>query len=162
MTNRNSVPAQAGSFTKEVKAYIPYVRAFLRAMYVGDQERADIAAQRAITTASKYEIPEGKTVEHWVINIALSDRQTRREVLSIPQEDESDRSLRAMLSRVPFEQRATLILREGKRLSYDEIALSLGCAVGTVKSRLNRVRAAMIAEENLHGELLPLAELPVS
>lgn len=44
------------------------------------------------------------------------------------------------LDRLPFDQRAVLVLREIDGLSYDEIAVSLGVAIGTVKSRLARAR----------------------
>jgi RNA polymerase sigma-70 factor, ECF subfamily len=47
------------------------------------------------------------------------------------------------LGRLPFDQRTVVILREIDGLSYDEIAFSLGVAVGTVKSRLTRARAAL-------------------
>jgi len=47
------------------------------------------------------------------------------------------------LDRLPFDQRTVVILREIDGLSYDEIAFSLGVAVGTVKSRLTRARAAL-------------------
>ena len=44
------------------------------------------------------------------------------------------------LDKLPFDQRAVLVLREIDGLSYEEIADSLGVAVGTVKSRLARGR----------------------
>jgi RNA polymerase sigma-70 factor (ECF subfamily) len=44
------------------------------------------------------------------------------------------------LEGLPFDQRAAIILREIDGLSYEEIAESLGVAVGTVKSRLARAR----------------------
>ena len=47
------------------------------------------------------------------------------------------------LERLPFEQRTAIILREVDGLSYEEIAFSLGVAVGTVKSRLTRAREAL-------------------
>jgi RNA polymerase sigma-70 factor (ECF subfamily) len=50
------------------------------------------------------------------------------------------------LERLPFEQRTAIILREIDGLSYDEIAFSLGVAVGTVKSRLTRAREALRAQ----------------
>ena len=50
------------------------------------------------------------------------------------------------LDRLPFDQRTALILREVDGLRYDEIAYSLGIAVGTVKSRLTRARQALRAE----------------
>jgi len=56
------------------------------------------------------------------------------------------RRLRAALDHLPFEQRTAIVLREIDGLSYDEIAYSLGLAVGTVKSRLTRARQALRAE----------------
>src|SRR6188472_1175941 len=50
------------------------------------------------------------------------------------------------LDRLPFDQRTALILREVDGLRYEEIAFSLGVAVGTVKSRLTRARQALRAE----------------
>jgi RNA polymerase sigma-70 factor, ECF subfamily len=49
----------------------------------------------------------------------------------------------AALDHLPFDQRTALILREIDGLRYDEIAYSLGIAVGTVKSRLTRARQAL-------------------
>ena len=50
------------------------------------------------------------------------------------------------LDKLPFDQRTALILREIDGLRYEEIAFSLGIAVGTVKSRLTRARQALRAE----------------
>jgi RNA polymerase sigma-70 factor, ECF subfamily len=47
------------------------------------------------------------------------------------------------LERLPFDQRTAIVLREVDGLSYEEIAFSLGVAVGTVKSRLTRARQAL-------------------
>ena len=47
------------------------------------------------------------------------------------------------LERLPFDQRTAIVLREIDGLSYEEIAYSLGVAVGTVKSRLTRARQAL-------------------
>ena len=58
--------------------------------------------------------------------------------------------LQAALDRLPFDQRTAIVLREIDGLSYDEIAFSLGVAVGTVKSRLTRARHALRLE--LHEE----------
>ena len=54
--------------------------------------------------------------------------------------------IRSALDRLPFDQRTALILREVDGLRYEEIAFTLGVAVGTVKSRLTRARQALRAE----------------
>ena len=47
------------------------------------------------------------------------------------------------LDELPFDQKTAIILREIDGLSYEEIAYSLGVAVGTVKSRLARAREGL-------------------
>jgi RNA polymerase sigma-70 factor, ECF subfamily len=54
--------------------------------------------------------------------------------------------LETALDHLPFDQRTAIVLREIDGLSYEEIAYSLGVAVGTVKSRLTRARQALRAE----------------
>ena len=50
------------------------------------------------------------------------------------------------LDHLPFDQRTAIVLREVDGLSYEEIAYSLGVAIGTVKSRLTRARQALRLE----------------
>ena len=52
-------------------------------------------------------------------------------------------SLQRALDALPFDQRSAIVLREVDGLSYEEIAFSLGVAVGTVKSRLTRARQTL-------------------
>lgn len=47
------------------------------------------------------------------------------------------------LDHLPFDQRTVIVLREVDGLSYEEIAFSLGVAIGTVKSRLTRARQTL-------------------
>jgi RNA polymerase sigma-70 factor, ECF subfamily len=54
--------------------------------------------------------------------------------------------IRTALEQLPFDQRTAIVLREVDGLSYEEIAYSLGVAIGTVKSRLTRARQALRAE----------------
>jgi RNA polymerase sigma-70 factor (ECF subfamily) len=54
--------------------------------------------------------------------------------------------LNQALDGLPFDQRTAIVLREIDGLSYEEIAFSLGVAVGTVKSRLTRARQALRSE----------------
>ena len=54
--------------------------------------------------------------------------------------------LQLALDHLPFDQRTAIVLREIDGLSYEEIAYSLGVAVGTVKSRLTRARQVLRTE----------------
>ena len=54
--------------------------------------------------------------------------------------------LKRALDGLPFDQRTAIVLREVDGLSYEEIAYSLGVAVGTVKSRLTRARQTLRLE----------------
>lgn len=54
--------------------------------------------------------------------------------------------LQHALDNLPFDQRTVIVLREIDGLSYEEIAYSLGVAIGTVKSRLTRARQALRLE----------------
>ena len=75
--------------------------------------------------ASHGELPESR-------NFAMPDR--------VLQERETSGRVWKALDDLPFDQRAVIVLREIDGLSYEEIAASLGVAVGTVKSRLARAR----------------------
>ena len=62
----------------------------------------------------------------------------------------AQKELAARLARaldgLPFDQRTAIVLREIDGLSYEEIAFSLGVALGTVKSRLTRARKTLRQE----------------
>ena len=60
----------------------------------------------------------------------------------------------ARSTQLPFDQRAVIVLREIDGLSYEEIAASLGVAVGTVKSRLARARETLRLALRPHDEPL--------
>jgi RNA polymerase sigma-70 factor (ECF subfamily) len=55
------------------------------------------------------------------------------------------RRLEAALSALPFAHREILLLREIEGMSYEDIAQALGLSPGTVRSRIARARAALLA-----------------
>jgi RNA polymerase sigma-70 factor (ECF subfamily) len=52
-------------------------------------------------------------------------------------------ALERALSALPPDHREVVVLREVQGLDYEEMAAVLGCALGTVRSRLARARAAL-------------------
>ncbi len=63
--------------------------------------------------------------------------------------------LRRGLAALPAEQRLAIILRDIHGLSYEELAETLSCSLGTVKSRIARGRARMREYLMARRELLP-------
>lgn len=55
----------------------------------------------------------------------------------------SDTEIQAALDQLPEEFRATVLLVDVDELTYEEAAVVLGCAVGTVRSRLHRARRVL-------------------
>ena len=62
------------------------------------------------------------------------------------EQDENLVRVRAAMDRLDDSKRAILVLRAYEQLSYEEIAQHLGIPIGTVMSRLNRARAALVEE----------------
>jgi RNA polymerase sigma-70 factor, ECF subfamily len=62
--------------------------------------------------------------------------------------------VRNAMMRLPEGQREVLILAGPAGLTYEEVAIICKCAIGTVKSRVSRARAALIAilASSEHGQ----------
>lgn len=71
---------------------------------------------------------------------------------------ELSQALQTELLRLPPDQRLAVLLCDVEGLSYEEIAVSMGSSVGTVKSRISRGRArlreALRAQPELFGDLV--------
>ena len=72
--------------------------------------------------------------------------QSSRTPASVLEDDEQMHRVREALDRLEESKRSILILRAFEGLSYEQIAEHLGVPVGTVMSRLNRARAALMEE----------------
>ena len=59
------------------------------------------------------------------------------------------KELRTALEKLPSDQREALILVGASGFSYEEAAAICGCAVGTIKSRVNRARTRLAQELNI-------------
>ena len=129
-----------------------------------DRRDADDLVQdtliKAWTNRDKFE--PGTNLRAWLFTILRNTYYTqvnrrRREVrdetgeyantLSSPPTQDWSVAMRAMqaaLARLPDEHREALILVGAAGLSYEEAAEICGCALGTIKSRVNRARARLL------------------
>ncbi|MDQ2786762.1 MAG: sigma-70 family RNA polymerase sigma factor [Chloroflexota bacterium] len=76
---------------------------------------------------------------HWSSIVALDDPVGRA------MQEELGRLLEGVLAALPDDQRLAIILCDVQGYTYEEAAESMGVALGTVKSRLSRGRAALRA-----------------
>jgi len=140
-------------------AAVPRLRAFAISLS-GNVDRADDLVQeallRALANLSSFE--SGTNMSAWLFtilrNLFRSEyRKRRREVedadglyaeqlTSLPEQTSrlEINEFRQALKLLPPEQRESLILVGASGFSYDEAAQICGCAVGTIKSRVNRAR----------------------
>lgn len=168
----SGAPLSDAEFHKELTAAIPHLRAFARTL-CGNRDRADDLAQETLMKAwaARERYVAGTSFRAWTFTILRHHYfgELRRErfvgeydegmaetVLNTQGEQESQLEatdvLRA-LATLPDAQREVLILMAVGSVSYEEIAEICGVAVGTVKSRIARARAALSAV--LEGGVLP-------
>jgi RNA polymerase sigma-70 factor (ECF subfamily) len=126
----------------------------------GDRERADDLVQETLFKAWSHfdSFQEGTNLKAWLFTILrntyFSERRKRkREVedadgkyadrLVAPPEQHGHMDMQDFLkalSSLPDDQREALVLIGAAGFSYEEAAEISGCAVGTIKSRVNRAR----------------------
>jgi len=147
----------------EILATLPTLRAFAISL-CGNVDRADDLVQETIVRAiaNIESFHPGTNMPAWLFtilrNLFRSEyRKRRREVedaegtyvdslRSYPDQEsrvELD-ELRDALVTLPADQREALILVAASGFSYQEAADICGCAVGTIKSRVNRARGRLV------------------
>ena len=62
---------------------------------------------------------------------------------------ERARQVRNAVLELPLEFREAIVLCELEEMSYEEAALAIGCPIGTIRSRLHRGRALLLAKLEL-------------
>jgi RNA polymerase sigma-70 factor, ECF subfamily len=150
------------SMRDSILATLPRLRAFAISLS-GKVDRADDLVQetlvRALTNIDSFE--PGTNLQAWLFTILRNQfrseyRKRRREVedvdgrfsekLTTPPEQHARmefEELRRALTKLPADQREALILVGASGFSYEEVGQICGCAVGTIKSRVNRARARL-------------------
>ena len=106
----------------------------------------------AINTAKNHLVAEGRRpLEHGMdlqdpeqydLQARLRDDDTPERLLLT---DEIQRTVEAAIAELPEDLRTAIVLRELEGMSYEQIAETMGCPVGTVRSRIFRAREAIDA-----------------
>ena len=158
-------------FKTELARVIPHLRAFGRSLS-GNRDLADDLVQETLMKAwaARQRFQAGTNMRAWTFiilrNLFLSqmrrarfrgewDEHTANKLLAAPASQDRHIELADMqraLLHLPQPQREALILVGAGGFAYEEAAEICGCAVGTIKSRVARGRAAL--EQLLdHGQL---------
>jgi RNA polymerase sigma-70 factor, ECF subfamily len=154
----------APDFRTDLLAAIPKLRAFAISLS-GRSAWADDLVQETLLRAwaSIASFAPGSNMAAWLYTILRNEfysefRKRRREVAdadgkhaarlaSMPTQDGhmAFQEFRAALAELAPDHREALILVGASGLSYEEAAQVCGCAVGTMKSRVNRARVRLAA-----------------
>jgi len=104
----------------------------------------------AINTAKNYLVAQGRRppdgdidstdAEQYEGESELKDNSTPERLLM---RDEIERTVIEAIEQLPEDLRTAITLRELEGLSYEEIAESMDCPIGTVRSRIFRAREAI-------------------
>lgn len=146
----------------QLAALVPNLRAFARSL-CGAADQADDLVQETLVKAwkSRASFDMGSNLKAWLFTILrntyLSELRKRKyevqdhngemaQQLSVKDGQSGHMDLvdfsKAFALLTP-EQREALILIGAEGFSYDDAALMCGCAVGTMKSRVNRARGKL-------------------
>lgn len=155
---------ESDSFKRELTGVIPHLRAFARGL-CGRSDLADDLVQETMLKAwaARDRFEPGTSMRAWTFvilrNAYLTDMRRSRfrgeydegvaeRILTAPADQEEPvhlADLHRALQTLPAERREALLLVGAGGFSYEEAAEICGCAVGTIKSRVGRARAALTA-----------------
>jgi len=146
----------------ELLAAVPSLRAFAISL-CGHVDQADDLVQETLYRALAHidSFQPGTNMPAWLFTILRNNfrsdyRKRRREVedsdgkytenlMTHPEQEGKVefQELRAALKMLPADQREALVLVGASGFSYEEAAQICDCAVGTIKSRVNRARVRL-------------------
>jgi RNA polymerase sigma-70 factor, ECF subfamily len=151
-------------FRDQLVALLPSLRAFSRGL-CGNRDMADDLAQDTMMRAwaARASYTQGSNFRAWMFMIMRNqfyttirknarttslDPEVAERVLVVAPAQQNGINVNDVakaLQKLPAEQREVLLLIGASGLSYEEAADVIGCAMGTVKSRLARGRTALAA-----------------
>jgi RNA polymerase sigma-70 factor (ECF subfamily) len=156
----SSVPTP--EFQRELTKLLPNLRAFARSL-TRSADQADDLVQEALVKAWRnwQQFAPDSNIKAWMFTILrnahLSERRKRKnEVQDVEGEFAAQLGVKpeqpghmdlldfqAAFAQLLPEHREALVLIGAEGFSYEEAALMCGCAVGTMKSRVNRARTKL-------------------
>ncbi len=151
-------------FRDQLVALLPSLRAFSRGL-CGRRDMADDLAQDTVLRAwaARSSYTQGSNFRAWMFMIMRNqfyttvrknarttslDPEVAERVLVVAPAQQNGINIEDVakaLQKLPVEQREVLLLIGANGLTYEDAAEVLGCAIGTVKSRLARGRNALAA-----------------
>jgi RNA polymerase sigma factor (sigma-70 family) len=164
--------SRSADFKRRLADVIPHLRAFARGL-CGRPDMADDLVQETMLKAwsARDRFEEGTNMRAWTFvilrNTYLSeirrnrftgeyDESVAERIMVVKADQEGPMHLadlhRALL-KLPQERREALLLVGAGGFSYEEAAAICNCAVGTMKSRVGRARAALT--RMLEGDDMP-------
>lgn len=161
----------SASMKADLLAAIPSLRAFAMSLS-GNIDRADDLVQETLVKAwsNLHSFTEGTNMSAWLFtilrNLFYSEYRKRRREVADPdgqfaaklassptQNSHMDfLDFNGALQELSPDQREALILVGASGMSYEEAAEICGCAVGTMKSRVNRARNRLAMLLSVQGE----------
>jgi RNA polymerase sigma-70 factor, ECF subfamily len=149
---------------------VPNLRAFAVSLS-GNVDRADDLVQETLTRAlaNIESFQPGTNLSAWLFTILRNQfrseyRKRRREVEDVDgkyserlkaQPEQMGKiefaEMRTALTQLPDDQREALLLVGASGFSYEEAAEICGCAIGTIKSRVNRARRRLADLMDVNG-----------
>lgn len=149
-------------FRDQLVAMIPQLRSFARGL-CGWRDMADDLAQDTMTRAwsARASYTPGTNFRAWMFMImrnqfytsirksarmtSLDPEVAERTLVQMPEQQHHIHvdDVAKALQKLPHEQREVLLLIGANGVSYEEASEIIGCAIGTIKSRLARGRKAL-------------------
>ena len=104
----------------------------------------------AINTAKNYLVSRSRRYSDYQIDIQDAEQvenAAQLKVMETPEylllNDEIVKVIKAAIEKLPEEMKVAIMLREFEGMSYEDIAQTMECPVGTVRSRIFRAREAI-------------------
>jgi RNA polymerase sigma-70 factor, ECF subfamily len=153
---------------KQLLSLIPSLRAFAHVLTRNHSEVDDLVQDTLVKAISNiHQFTPGTNLRAWLFTIERNTfytaHQQRRRQAAAPLDDTQGlgisptqewsvrvSAVQDAVRQLPAEQREALLLVAGAGMTYDEAAEVCQCALGTIKSRINRARHRL--EELLEAE----------